>query len=59
MKKILILTLCFIGIKATAQTNDVECIKLVPIQAKFSYDTLHEVIKEGTKIIEVVPAVYE
>jgi hypothetical protein len=59
MKQILILTLCFFGLKATGQTADVECVKLVPIQAKFSYDTLHEVIKESTKSIEVVPAVYE
>jgi hypothetical protein len=59
MKQILILTLCFIGLKATAQTADIECVKLVPIQAKFNYDTLYELVKESSKSIEIVPAIYE
>ena len=59
MRKILIISLCFIGLKATAQNTDVECVKLVPVQAKFNYDTLYEVVKESTKTIEIVPAIYE
>ncbi len=60
MKKVvLIMALALCLTKSNAQTTDVECVKLVAVQAKFNYDTLYEVVKESTKNIEIVPATYE